>query len=197
MPSTCHPLCKQIKQMTNYGQTQFHMQCMGGMMMPQQMIAPYCVPFGIPYNQLNMQIAKATRGQKGKKVQITVSVGPNKQVTVHPREGEEGNVEGEDCEESEECGLEICKGNGSGGSDPRIGEGVKDAVDQAMKLLNDQVSQSVTEMQSAMREMTDCVRSSKNEMATCINQAKAEISRTVKGAQNQISGTVDDVTGVK
>ena len=64
--------------MTSYGQTSFHMQCMGGMLMPQQMLVPYCSPFGLNYNQLNEQIAKATRGQKGKKVQITVSIGPNK-----------------------------------------------------------------------------------------------------------------------
>jgi len=64
--------------MLNFGNTSFSMQCIGGMLMPQQMLAPYCVPFGIPYNQLNEKIVKATRGQKGKKFQITISVGPNK-----------------------------------------------------------------------------------------------------------------------
>ena len=74
------------------------MQCIGGMLMPQQMLAPYCVPFGIPYNQLNEKIVKATRGQKGKKFQITISVGPNKQVTVYPTEGEEQPVDAEASE---------------------------------------------------------------------------------------------------
>lgn len=59
---------------------------------------------------------------------------------MHPSEGDEQHVDGEVSEESEQCENEICNGGGFGGSGAQIGESVKESVDQAMKLLNDQVS---------------------------------------------------------